>query len=137
MSAMVTMILAAAAVQAPAEAPSVAMDVARARVEMVKSLLASAGSGNAAALEAISGPGANANINGAIAPLAPAALAPLGSCSRSGPFTVSEYGVMLKMACNGSLPADATVLVTFAEEKIVSVVAGPSAPALAVGDSAQ
>lgn len=129
MSAMIALFLAAAAAPEPADPPSVPMDVAKARVEMVKTLLASAGGGGS--LKAISGEGANTNIGGAIAALTPSAIAPLQSCTRSGPFTVSEYGVMVRMACSGSLPADATLLVTFADEKIVSVVAGPSAPALA------
>ena len=138
MSAVFAMILAAAAPQAAAaqpddDPPSVPMDVAKARVEKVKTLLAAAASGDDRSIKDISTLDATANFAGKLTSLSPAAIAPLKSCTRNGPFTVSAYGVMLKMTCTGTLPTDATVFVNFANEMVSSVVAGPSAPPIAGG----
>jgi hypothetical protein len=134
-TAIFALLLAAAAPAATPtpEPPSVPMDVAKARVAMIKTLLGAASSGSDSALKSVIGPDANANFNGAVSALDAKAIAPLGSCRRNGPFTVSEDGVMVKMACTGTLPADATVLFTFTNEKISSVVAGPSAPPVPAG----
>ena len=136
MSAVFAILMAAAAPQAvaapqpDADQPSVPMDVAKARVAKVKTLLASATSGDALPLKDVSMLDATANFGGAPTALTVAAIAPLKSCTRNGPFTVSPYGVMVRMSCTGTLPPDATVFVNFTDEMISSVVAGPSAPAV-------
>ncbi len=131
MSALISILLAAAATAdapPPPPPPAVSMDVAKARVAKVKTLLAVAVSGDSVTLNSVIGAGANANMNGTTSPLTVAAIAPLRSCTRKGPFTVSDDAVSMGMTCTGSLPADTTVFITFAAEQISSVVAGPSAP---------
>ena len=113
--------------------PAVSMDVARARVAKVKTLLAVAANGNAAALAPIAAPGATTDINGIMGLLKPEAIAPLKGCTRVKPFEVNEDAVVLTMRCTGGLPADTTTEIDFDGELIAKVSAAqtvyrPSTP---------
>ncbi|UIJ43919.1 hypothetical protein LZK98_12545 [Sphingomonas cannabina] len=105
----------------PAPPPSVSMDVARARVAKVKTLLAVAANGNGAALTPIVAPGATTDINGIMGLLKPDTIAPLKGCTRVKPFEVNEDAVVLTMRCTGGLPADTTTEIDFDGELIAKV----------------
>ncbi|HWK37029.1 hypothetical protein [Sphingomonas sp.] len=119
---MLSLAFAAAAQAAPAATPpappppSVSMDVARARVEKVKTLFAVAASGDAAALAKIAAAGATTDINGAMGLLSTATITGLKGCTRVKPYEVNETDVVLTLKCTGGLPTDTTAVVTFSAD---------------------
>lgn len=114
----------ALAQQANADAAelSVPMDVAKARVEKVKALVAAASSGNSADVAKLIAPGATAVVGDKQSPLTVGAIKGLKDCARRGAFQVNEEQVVFFTGCSGtSMPADTTVIVDFLEERIFKI----------------
>jgi hypothetical protein len=114
----------AVAQQASAEAAelSVPMEVAKARVEKIKELMAAVSSGNAAGLAKLKAPAAIALMGDKQSPLTVGVIQGLKDCTKRGAFQVSEDQVVFFTECVGtSMPAETTVIVDFVEERISKI----------------